>query len=44
MIRITRKASILVEWPCFEPQSKDPYGLGVYHLGLWRRDYVALLK
>ena len=44
MIRITRRALILMEWHCFEPQSKDPYGLGVYHLGHWKRDYVALLK
>lgn len=44
MIRVARRALILVEWHCFEHERKDPYGLGTYHLGFWRRDYVALLK
>lgn len=44
MIRITRQALILMEWHSFEPERKDPNGLGVYHLGCWKRDYVALLK
>jgi len=50
MIRVTRQALILMEWHCFEPQSKDPYGLGVYHGNIrkswrtWKRDYIALLK
>ena len=44
MVRISRRALILVERHCFEPQSRDPYGLGVYHCGCWERDYVALLK
>ena len=44
MIRITRQALILVEWHSFESQNKDPYELGVYYYGYWKRDYVALLK
>ena len=44
MIRITRRALILMEWHCFEPQRKDPNGLGVYHCGYWKRDYVALVQ
>lgn len=43
-IRITRQALIFMEWHSFEPQDKDPYGLGVYEQGIWKRDYVALLK
>lgn len=44
MIRITRKALILMELHCSKPQRKDPYGLGVYYGGNWHRDYKALLK
>jgi len=44
MLRVTCRALILMEWHCFGPQCKDPNGLGVYHQGLWKRDYVALLK
>lgn len=44
IIRITQRVLILVEWHSFEPQSKDPYGLGVYYSSCWKRDYVALLK
>lgn len=50
MIRITRRALILVEGHCFEPQDKDPHGHGVYCSGvwkawrMWKRDYVALLE
>jgi ubiquinone/menaquinone biosynthesis C-methylase UbiE len=44
MVRITRKALILMEWHSFEHERKDPKGLGVYHIGCWKRDYVALLK
>lgn len=43
MVRITRRTLILVEWHS-EYQRKDPEGLGVYYLGNWKRDYVALLK
>jgi ubiquinone/menaquinone biosynthesis C-methylase UbiE len=44
MIRVTRKALILMEWHSFEPERKDPKGLGVYEQGIWKRDYVTLLK
>jgi ubiquinone/menaquinone biosynthesis C-methylase UbiE len=44
MIRITRRAGILVEWHSFESERKDPKGLGIYYKSLWKRDYVALLK
>ncbi len=44
MIRVARRALILVEWHCFEPRGKDPAGLGVRSWGSWKRDYVALLK
>jgi ubiquinone/menaquinone biosynthesis C-methylase UbiE len=43
MIRVARRALILVEWHT-EDQRKDRHGLGVYWLGYWKRDYVALLK
>lgn len=44
LIRISRRALILMEWHLFETQDKDPFGLGTYHYGTWMRDYVALLK
>jgi ubiquinone/menaquinone biosynthesis C-methylase UbiE len=44
MIRVARRALILMERHCFETQRRDPNGLGVYHHGSWKRDYVALLK
>ena len=44
LIRIAHHALILTEWHSFEPEKKDPYGLGVYYNGCWKRDYVALLK
>jgi ubiquinone/menaquinone biosynthesis C-methylase UbiE len=43
MIRVTRQALILVEWHC-EHQDKDPFSLGVYHFGHWKRNYLNLLK
>jgi len=43
MFRITRRALILVEWHC-KSQNKDPYGLGVYYLDCWKRNYIDLLK
>jgi len=43
MIRIAQQALIMVEWHC-EPQIKDPHGLGIYHFGHWKRNYVDLLK
>jgi len=44
MVRMTRRALVLVEWHCFEPKKKDTSRLGVYYRGLWKRDYVTLLK
>jgi hypothetical protein len=44
LIRIARRALILVEWHYFEAWEKDPRGLGVYHCGNWKRNYVALLR
>ena len=50
MIRVSRRALILMEGQCFEPQDEDPNGMGIYCSGIWkawrmwRRDYVALLK
>lgn len=43
LVRITSCALILVEWH-IEDKRKDPDGLGLYYLGNWKRDYVALLK
>lgn len=40
MLRVTRKSLILLEWHCFNSKSNPA---GVY-VGLWMRDYVALLK
>jgi len=44
MLRLTRRALILVERHCFEPQNGNPNGLGVYRYGCWERDYLTLLK
>jgi len=44
MVRVARKGLILVERHCFEPASRDRYGLGIRRQGLWLRDYIALLK
>jgi SAM-dependent methyltransferase len=43
MLRVARRVLILMEWHCFGPECGDPNGLGVYHSGSWKRDYVALL-
>jgi ubiquinone/menaquinone biosynthesis C-methylase UbiE len=43
MVRITRRALVLVEWHC-EPETDSSHGLGVYHSGHWKRNYVDLLK
>jgi len=40
MLRVTRKALILLEWHCFNSKCNP---LGVY-VGHWMRDYVTLLK
>ncbi|MGA8849135.1 MAG: class I SAM-dependent methyltransferase [Dehalococcoidia bacterium] len=44
MIRIARRALIVVEQHYFESRNRDPHGLGVYRYGLWIRDYIGLLK
>lgn len=44
MLRIARRALVLLERHRSKPDGKDPRGLGVYSQGLWTRDYVALLK
>lgn len=41
MIRITRRAIILFEWHC---ENNDLYGLGAYHFGQWKRNYINLFK
>ena len=43
MLRITRRVLILLERHSFQPEPKDPEGLGVYRYSSWERDYVALL-
>jgi len=43
MLRITYRVLILVEWH-YKNQNKDPQGLGIYHFGYWKRNYVNLLK
>jgi SAM-dependent methyltransferase len=44
MIRIARRALILVEQHYFESRNEDPHGLGVHRYGRWIRDYTGLLK
>lgn len=44
MVRITRRALILLERHCFQTERKDQSGLGVYRYCAWERDYVALLS
>ncbi len=44
MLRVTRRAIILVERHYHKPDGKDRDGWGFYHHGLWLRDYAALLK
>ena len=44
IIRVARNGLILIEWHDFEKQNKDPCGLGVYHNGYWKRDYITFLK
>lgn len=43
LLRLTRRALILVEWHSFDKRP-DPNGLGFYYNGKWVRDYVALLR
>jgi len=44
MARIARRALVLVEWHYLESGCRDSRGLGVYHCGAWKRDYVMLLR
>lgn len=44
MLRVTRRVLILLERHHFKPDHRDPHGLGIYHQGLWVRDYIALLR
>jgi len=44
MIRVAKRYLVLVEWNYFNSKNKDPYGLGVHHFNLWKRDYKSLLK
>ena len=44
MLRVTCRVLILLERHHFEPDHRDPHGLGIYHQGLWVRDYIALLR
>ena len=44
MVRIARKGIVLLEQHCFEGKNSVSSTLGVRRLGLWQRDYVALLK
>lgn len=43
MFRITRETLIFIELH-YKSQVKDPYGLGIYHLGFWKRNYIDLLS
>lgn len=43
MLRITRRALVLMELHCFE-SDKDPNGRGFYYGGNWVRNYRALLR
>lgn len=42
MIRLASRWLVLVEWHC-EHQAGDPHGLGAWHFGRWKRNYVNLL-
>lgn len=44
MLRVARRALILMERQSFESSGKDPHGLGVSHNDLWLRDYTVLFK
>jgi len=41
MLRIAKKALILVEWQCAKGEN-DPEGLGIYYGGRWKRNYANL--
>lgn len=42
MLRIARKALILVEWSC--SSEEDPSGKGIFYRGCWKRNYPNLFK
>jgi len=42
MLRVARRAIVLLEWHSFNAKQSSP--LGDYHLGFWKRDYMALLS
>ena len=42
IIRIAHKTLIFIEW--HENSEKDFQGLGIYHFGHWKRNYINLLK
>ena len=44
MLRVARKALVLVEWNLIDARDNARSGLGVYHYGFWTRNYAALLK
>jgi ubiquinone/menaquinone biosynthesis C-methylase UbiE len=44
VVRIARKALIFIEWHRFDSKGTNKETLGVYNYGLWKRDYLNLLK
>mgnify|MGYP001407878881 FL=1 len=44
MLRVVQKGLLLTEWHVFESENSDRDGLGIRHCGMWKRDYVTLLK
>jgi len=44
ILRITHHTLVLIELQRFEPDTRDPLGLGIYSYGNWVRDYAALLR
>jgi len=44
MLRISRKALVMVERHSFSAASGPAHALGVYRYGCWERDYLALLR
>ncbi len=44
MLRVSRKALVLLEWQYPSSKGKDSLGKGIYYHGMWARDYAALLK
>lgn len=44
LVRIAGKGIVLLEQNCFESGNKPLSSLGISRLGVWQRDYAALLK